>query len=232
MADHDKVEKIGKISSSDSSKQLTAIEHFEPNKEHFDSLMTSQSSSPKIAEVEPVPVETSNKNSLMDEVRDLHFKEGSTVASAEHLTAQTREIIAQIDTAKEKLSDPNLNLRQSSEQLLNNKLTHIDDNLKVALSKAGIEYQPHVDTTLPKYSAEGRVNPIERFLGFLTDGQYKLENLGNELSTMAANNREMSPAQMIVVQIKVGQIQQEIELFTSLLSKSLDSIKTIMNIQV
>lgn len=232
MADYNKIEKIGKISSSDTTEKVSVVEHFEPNKEHFDSLMAGESPQKKIVDVEPVAVETTSKNSLMDEVRNLHFKEGSTVASAEHLTAKTKEIIAQIDTAKEKLSDPNLNLKQSSEQLLNSKLTHIDDNLKIALSKAGIEYQPHVDTTLPKYSADGRINPIERFLGFLTDGQYKLENLGNELSSMAANSKEMSPTQMIVVQIKVGQIQQEIELFTSLLSKSLDSIKTIMNIQV
>jgi len=43
---------------------------------------------------------------------------------------------------------------------------------------------------------------------------------------------QLSPATMLLIQIKVGYIQQEIELFTSMLNKALESTKTIMNVQV
>jgi hypothetical protein len=118
-----------------------------------------------------------------------------------------------------------LELKGSVQNLLRNKLSHIDENLKIALHRAGVEYVPPQKVEAPK-------NPIERFLGFLTDGQHQLNTLANDVNLMHLNRKEITPASMLAVQIKVGFIQQELEFFAALLNKALESTKTIMNVQV
>lgn len=200
------------------------------NKERFDDLMTTQktdegnkSSSSTVAEkVEPV-----TKSSLMDEVRNLNNKvDRFAKISPSQLVAQADQVINHIEEIKQKLATPNLEIKPGTQTLLQNKLVHIDENLRVALSKAGVEYTPpvHAETKL--------VNPMERFLGFLTNGQESLKSLSREVELMHLNRKEITPANMLRIQIKVGYIQQEIDFFTAVLNKALESTKTIMNVQV
>jgi hypothetical protein len=147
--------------------------------------------------------------------------------SPEHLVAQTQEVIAKIEEIKEKLNSPNLELKGSVQNLLKNKLSHIDENLRITLSKAGVEYSSVVPgaTAVPE-------NPIERFLGFLTDGQHRLKMLGTEVESWHLNKTDINPATMLAMQVKVGFMTQELEFFSALLNKALESTKTIMNVQV
>ena len=71
-----------------------------------------------------------------------------------------------------------------------------------------------------------------RFLGFLTDGQHQLNTLATQVENWHLNKVEITPATMLSLQIKVGYLTQELEFFSSLLNKSLESTKTIMNVQV
>ena len=145
--------------------------------------------------------------------------------SADQLVAQTQTVVKQIDSIRNTLATSDLELNGSVRNLLRNKLSHVDDNLKVALQKAGVEYTP------PEV-APVKTNPIEHFLGLLTHSQFQLEHLANDVQIMHANRAEINPANMLLIQIKVGFIQQEMEFFTSVLTKSLDSTKTIMNVQI
>ncbi len=112
--------------------------------------------------------------------------------------------------------------------LLKNKLTHINDNLRIALNKAGVEYAlPNENPT-----AQNLLNPVDRFLGLLTNGQYQLQNLSAELEHMSTAGVQLSPANMMAIQIKVNQVTQQIELFINLLNNAIQSTKTIMNVQV
>jgi len=175
---------------------------------------------------------TDQSTSLMDAVRNLNTAPGKTtgrVASYESLVAQTQEAITKIDEVKKTLESPNITIKKSAQQILQNKLTHINESLEIALSRAGVELNPADIKGEAKVPA---TNPIERFLGFLTDGQYKLQNLGDELAQIEKDNKQLSPVNLLAIQVKVGQIQQELELFSSLLNKALESIKTVMNIQV
>lgn len=227
----EKIDKIARIEENDASVEgLHELEHpterVPANKEQFNALMQEK----KEPEIQGVAKDAS-KTSLMETVRDLNYndtKKGPTTSAS--LASQTQEAITQIEEAKKILESPNVNVRRSAQQLLNSKLSHIDENLKVALSKAGIEYDLTTEGVNPKPA--DRTNPIGRFLSLLTDGQWKLEQLGSELETMGRSGQELSPVNMLAIQVKMGQIQQELELFTSLLSKGLESIKTIMNIQV
>lgn len=193
------------------------------NKDFFESLMLQE----RKKEVHAVEVlGNEKKGSLLDEVRNLNYKvDHVSRAGPTEIANQADKLIAQIDEVKSKLSTSNLEIKDSVQTLLRSKLSHIDESLKIALSKAGVEYTP------PAKQA-GIATPIERFLGFLTHAQRQLENLGDGVQSLTAMKGQLSPATMLAIQVKVGYVQQEVELFTSLLNKLLESTKTVMNVQV
>jgi len=233
MAAEEKIEKIEKVEDSARSAEglrdeVENIERLPPNKDHFDSLVNTpneQKSTKRTVvsdQIEPV-----TKSSLMDEVRNLNLKvDRFSKVNPKDLVAQADEAVKQIETIKHKLQTPDLELKPATQALLQNKLSHIDENLRVALSKAGLEYTPSA------HLENKAVNPIDRFLGFLTNGQQQLASLGNEVHQMHLNEKEISPANMLRIQMKVAYITQEIEFFTNVLNKALESTKTIMNVQV
>lgn len=224
---HDKIEKVDSVSPSKRTKEIKeeieAVERVPPNKEHFDSLLSlDQQRAPTVVKTSAV-----EHTSLMDQINKINNKVDavSKVTPAE-LVAQTQEVIKQIETVKAQLATPNLELKNSVQSLMKNKLAHIDESLKVAMNRAGIEYTPQ------DLGAKSMTNPIERFLGFLTNGQYQLQRLSNDVSMMQMKDGTISPASMLSMQIKVGYITQEIEFFISLLNKALESTKSIMNVQI
>lgn len=226
----DKINKIEKITDSlDTSQKVEgAVEgtkRVSPDKEHFDALMNLDKQRTQTV----VRTEPTDKTSLMDQIRDINHKVDTVSrASPQQIVAQSQEVIQKIEEVKTKLATPNLELKGSVQTLLKNKLAHIDESLKVALNRAGVEYKPHDITNqkTPPFS------PIERFIGFLTHGQAELQKLATEVQTLGSNKEGFSPANMLAVQVKVNFIQQEIEFFTNVLNKSLESIKTIMNVQI
>ena len=226
----EKVEKIDRLDKSvpkDNSNLIEEdLDRMPPNREHFNNLVNTANSSPIKVQV-PEKIEAVTKNSLMDEVRYMNQRvDRFSKFNPTDLVAKADDVVNQMNKIKEKLATPNLQLSPDTTTLLNNKLQHIDENLRVALSKAGVEYNP--SAALENKSA----NPIEKFLGFLTHAQSQLATLSSDVSAMALNSTEISPANMLRVQIKMGYISQETEFFTAVLNKALDSTKTIMNVQI
>lgn len=228
MEEDTKIEEVKKVGKS---TKTVAHDNFDAqdqarvpaNKDHFDNIMGHGKE-----KVEPSQkIDPMSQSSLMEEVRNLSNKtDRVTKVEPTQLVAQADEVINQIESIKKKLATPNLEIKPNTQTLLQNKLSHIDENLRVALSKAGVEYTPapHAENKL--------VNPIDRFLGFLTHGQEQLKSLSGEVELMHLNNKEITPANMLRIQMKVGYVQQEIEFFTAVLNKALESTKTIMNVQV
>lgn len=166
--------------------------------------------------------------SLLDQVSKLN-KNLTQISSAspESLKTQAKEMVSQIEQVKTQLANNTGEIKPSYQTLLKNRITHIDDSLKIALNKAGLEYTPP-----PIQTGEGSSkNGVKTFLGFLTNSQNQLQNLDNVIEKLSANG-QITPANMIAIQMKMGYVQQQIELFTSLLNKALESTKTIMNVQV
>lgn len=225
--EYEKISKIDEISSSKAEKKerVDVLDRTSVQEGKFDEMLQKQDQQKVV--VLPVETQAKPRSSLMDEVRDLHTKvEQAGKSSPETLSGHARDLIAQIEEVKTKLATSNVEIKGSVQTLLKNKLSHIDENLKIALDKAGVEYsaQPVASNNL--------TNPVERFLGFLTNGQYQLQNLSAQLDHMSTSGEQLSPARMLAVQIKVGYITQELELFYNLLNKALESTKTIMNVQV
>lgn len=196
----------------------------EANVDYFDELVKQRSVKTEVFEHQKA---ISERPSPMDEIRELNQKTTALArATPRELSRQADDVIAQIETLKTKLSTPDLELKSSMQTVLKNKLSHIDENLKAAMEKAGLEYVP------PDQKTKTLMNPIERFLGLLTHSQEKLETLSGDIKIMADQPNGLSPADMLLIQIKVGQMMQGVELATASLNKALESIKTIMNIQV
>ena len=188
-----------------------------------------QSSSEEVDTVDGVTsTETSISSPLIDEIGKINNKVTKLAqTNATELRSQAQEIITQIEGVKTQLSQTK-DIRPSYQNLLRNHLTHIDDSLKIALSKVGVEYTPP-----PAISAkEGKTNPIERFIGYLTHSQHQLDNLDGMIKELGVDKNEISPVDMLALQIKVYHVQEQVEIFVTLLSKALESTKTIMNVQV
>lgn len=165
--------------------------------------------------------------SLMDEVGKLN----ANVSKMSHMSpdaikTQAKDLISQLDRVKTQLSQTQGEIKPAYQTILRNRLTHIDDNLKIALSKAGVEYTP------PPATSTGNQNPVQRFIHMLSDSQSQLENLHGTIDKLNMTGAQITPANMLAIQIKMSYVQQQIELFTSLLNKALESTKTIMNVQV
>ena len=216
------IDKIEKISST--VKKVVQAPDKMGDPDQFAALMKQQPA--KTEPIETVQTETPQKvNSLVDEVRNLNQKANAVHGTPHDLITQSHDVIAQIDTLKSKLETPNLELKGSVRNILRNKLEHIDESLKIAISKAGGENAP---VEAPK----GLMSPIDRFLGLLTHGQNQLQTLATDVAKLQGSDGNISPANMLLIQIKVAHISQEIELFTSMLNKALESTKAIMNVQV
>lgn len=221
----EKIEAIKKVSKS----KLEAVDKIQGagNRDHFEALMLQQQQKQQATTAQQIePSTNSKKPSLMDQVADLNRKvENVKKVQPVDIVAQAQDVISRMSQIKDQLALPDQTLKPAYRNLLNNKLTHINENLRIALSAAGVE-------NVPPPSPVSSNNPIERFLGFLTDGQVQLTNLAKEVDMMHKNKDNVNPAAILAVQIKVGFVQQELEFFSSVLNKALESTKTIMNVQV
>lgn len=217
----DKIEQIKKLGKSSDPVAVKRV----PDQERFDSLVNQEAATKQQATAAQ-QTDAPRQRTLMEEVRDLNYKVDQVRRTTpDDLVAQAKDIIGQIDHLKKTLAEPDVKIKSSARTLLRNKLTHIDESLQIALTKAGVEYVPPEEPT-------GLAAPMERFLGFLTHSEAQLETLANEVNAMHLRKEEIAPADMLLVQIKVTQVQQELEFFTALLNKALESTKTIMNVQV
>ena len=151
----------------------------------------------------------------------------SKASNPAEIKSQAQNIVNQMDKIKGKLSQVQ-DIKPSYQTLLRNRLTHIDDNLKIALSKAGVEHP----STVAKTGPESRVNPVTKFIDAISESQVQLENIYKTIEQKAMSGEPLSPATMLTLQLKMGYIQHQVELFSNLLNKALEGTKTIMNIQV
>lgn len=218
----DKIQAVSRKSAADSASKITELQ--EPDAAHFDLIMQKRT----LPDVNTSVQETvkTDKPGLIEEVSKAHNSTSPyNNPDQARLIAQTQNTVQTIEKAKETLARTELQLSGPYQRLMRNKLTHIDDNIKIALSKVGVDYKPPGEVT-------DLTSPINRFLGMLSGSQSNLVNLGTYLETMSATRQPMTAANMLAVQLKMSVVQQELELFISLLSKALESVKTIMNIQV
>jgi hypothetical protein len=222
------IEEIKKIGGSSAAP----VKHIEEpitvtgqvDKAHFDTLL-DQKRPDKVAEA-GIEQADSKKTLFETAATDAAKVDPTQKASLDQIKTRIDKTLGDISVIKDELQTPDIHIQPYKKQM-RSKLSHIDESLKIALSKAGSEV-PADDAV----RASDTFNPVEKFIGRLSHIEYQMEDMGNYLSYMAENGKEISAANMLAIQIKVTHIGQEVEFFAGLLSKALESTKTIMNVQV
>ncbi len=219
MSEQEKIEKVGKISSIlDGDEKVDRFSKIVPNREYFEHLMEQKVSKEQVAET--TRVDEMKKPTPMEEVERVSRQRGFNRdrPSLKDLVTQAENTVEQFESVKRKLATPELDLKPSVQNVIRSKLSHIDESLKIALSKVGVDY-------VPPEKPKGLISPVQRFLGLLTSSQGQLESLGAEAQRLQDNKDQLSASSLLAIQMKVGLIQQQLEFFSNMLNKALESTK-------
>jgi len=140
-------------------------------------------------------------------------------------------LISQIKASQTMLGDmnndlntKNLKLKQSQRYLLRSKLGNANNYLKAANAKMGAE------APTPPSSSGGGI--MGKFLDYIADGQSNLSAAQQQLMNLKGKGDALKPADFLAIQLKLAHAQQEIEYASIMLSKAVDDMKTLMNIQL
>ncbi|NGX34005.1 MAG: hypothetical protein K1060chlam1_00350 [Candidatus Anoxychlamydiales bacterium] len=157
---------------------------------------------------------------------DLATKAGiSTTPTYQSLFSQAANAQDTLGDVQKNLQTPNLKLKKSQTDLLNTKLGNANKNLKAANQKMGANIPQ--DTKVAQ-----KADPLTRFVGMVTDGQNKLNEARTTLQNLKTGQGTLQPTDMLLVQIKLAQAQQEIEYSSVLLNQVVSSLKTILGTQI
>ncbi len=141
------------------------------------------------------------------------------------LIAQTNTAQGSLGDLSNQLNTPNLKVKPSTKYILKNKLTSANAHIHSASAKVGAK-------EVEAQKVPDGAGPIQKYLALVTDGQNQLQAAQDQLSGLAAKGENLSPADMLLVQIKLNKAQQEIEYSSILLSKAVDDMKMLMNVQL
>lgn len=108
---------------------------------------------------------------------------------------------------------------------MNARIEHMDKSLIDAKNlSSGIRVESVIDTS--------STSPTMRFLSFLTDADKRLGTIVSDINTYTSGGKKLSPEKLLSIQVKLNYVQQEMEFFTNILNRSIESIKTLMNVQI
>jgi len=152
------------------------------------------------------------------------------IASAEALQSDMRVQMERLDAASKQLPQ-DAKLSPVFDGPLSERLVHIDSSLRSALGIVGSEVKGAAVPPVPTDATSQ--GPLVKFLNYLTHGDRQLKGVVGEITKLQDLGPEkLSPAKLMAVQIKLTFVQQELEFFTNVLNKALESTKTIMNVQI
>lgn len=188
--------------------------HTMPDRSKFDSYMESSSKTTSEGPSQISPAELSRGP----------LPQG-TNPTLQSLLSQTETTHSNFENVKKLLETPNLRFRRSEESLLRNKLSEANTYLQGAAEKVG------ANITTPK-AMLAKAGPVQKFLGMVTSGETQLEEARQTLMSLQESEGELRPADLMLVQVKLAQAQQNLEYASILLSKTVDIIKQMINIQL
>jgi hypothetical protein len=139
------------------------------------------------------------------------------------LLTQVNAAHATLGDISTQLNTPNLKLKQSSKYLLKNKLSDANDHIYSASIKLGLE---------PPEATPAPAGPFGKFIGMITNGQNQLQEAQKQLQSLKDKGSQLSPADMLLVQVKLNLAQQELEYSSVVLSKAIDDLKMLFNVQL
>jgi hypothetical protein len=145
--------------------------------------------------------------------------------SFDSILSQTKSVQGMLGDINTSLQTKNLKLKQSDRASLRNKMTSANSYLKAANVKLGAE----VPETPPPSPAGGIVG---KFLNYVSEGQSNIVAAQQQLMSLKGKGENLKPADFLAIQLKLAHAQQEIEYASIMLSKAVEDLKTLFNIQL
>ncbi|MFS8564540.1 MAG: hypothetical protein LVR00_09700 [Rhabdochlamydiaceae bacterium] len=146
-------------------------------------------------------------------------------ANIDTLLTQAKSAHVTLGDISTQLNTKNLKLKQSQRYLLRNKLGDANSMLKAANLKAGGELP-----AAPATPSSGGI--IGKFLDFVNEGQSHISAIQKKLVGMKEKGDSLNPADFLAIQLKLGHAQQEIEYASIMLSKAVEDMKMLFNVQL
>src|SRR3990167_2184693 len=208
----------GKTSFSDTQTPTTTSS--------FSSLMQKGPSSP--------PLEHSSLLSPLDLAQG-GIKPNLATATPQNLLSQMQLMKNSMSNIYGQMSYPNLKMTPSQRHLVKNKLLSANATLRAVQERMGFTEQEQEDSSKDPQkqaaleSTKKTAGPVGQFLNYITNGMDQLEAAKSQLAHLQAKADTLNAADFLFIQIKLAKAQQEIEFTSILLSKVVDSFKTIMN---
>ncbi|MCI5052815.1 MAG: hypothetical protein MRY21_06755 [Simkaniaceae bacterium] len=143
----------------------------------------------------------------------------------ESLNSQIKASSATLGDLQTKMNTPNLRLKSSQRYLLRQKLGDANSQIRSAASQAGVQLPAP-----PKNIS--RQNPVARFLSMISDSQEQLNQTSKSINDLADSGKPINPAKMLMMQVRLGKAQQQLEYSSIILSKAVDDIKLMFNVQL
>jgi hypothetical protein len=141
------------------------------------------------------------------------------------LIEQTDLLHGSFNTVQTQLSHPNLKLKSSQKYLVNSKLNDVNTHLRAANAKLGIP-----PSEAPQ--ASKGTGAIAQYLGYIADGMSQLDSAKKQIGVLGSQGANVNPSEYLLLQMKFNKAQQELDFTSTVLAKSIEGIKTIMNIQI
>lgn len=140
------------------------------------------------------------------------------------LLAQTKSVQGMLGDINNDLQTKNLKLKQSDRASLRSKMTSANQYLKAANVKLGAEVPEP-----PPSTSRGIVG---KFLDYVSEGQSNIVAAQQQLMNLKQKGENLKPADFLAIQLKLAHAQQEIEYASIMLSKAVEDLKTLFNIQL
>jgi hypothetical protein len=125
------------------------------------------------------------------------------------------------------LSTPHLKIKPSTKYLLGSKLGDAAQQLRTVNAKVG--GNPAEEQQQDLLTGMG---PIQKFLGYVSAGQASLAAARKKIQDLSERSDSLNPAEMLLVQIKLNKAQQLLDYSSVLLSKAVDDMKMLFNVQL
>ncbi len=187
-----------------------------------------------------MPEEVGNRISPFDLAQG-DLKMGNVTPSPQTLLTQLQLTQNTMANIQNHMAYPHLKMKTSQRYLVKNKLASAASNLSAVTQKAGGSLDGQNDDAAGAPS-KGRENqelhpskaggPISQFLSYVTDGMNQIESIKSNIGALGAKGANLTAADFLFMQIKLAKAQQELEFTSAILAKSVEDIKSIMNIQI
>lgn len=140
------------------------------------------------------------------------------------LITQAKNTRDSLGNVEQQLNTPNLKFKRSQAHLIRNKLTDANAYLRAGAEKLGVtpaDARPSAGTSM-----------LGRLLAYVGTGQDQLTVIQQQLHKLSSSGASMNGPDMLVMQIKLSQAQQEVEYSATLVNKMVDSLKTLFSVQL